>query len=156
VCTFSSKQLCFSGVSFVPFEWRASYWSALGLPFFALLGAALVLCKAAPQHWRRSSSQAAERRLARRIKAPRAPSYPRGLRRFLLRIALAAAFGAADQFLGARSSVLGAWATEASLLSAPWLLVAFGAGWSQPTAKRAAIGFAMHGHGASGVLGDDA
>jgi hypothetical protein len=58
-------------------------------------------------------------------------------------IALAAAFGAADQFLGARAGVVGWWAVDVSLLSAPWLLVAFLAGWSQPTAARAAIlGFA--------------
>ena len=50
---------------------------------------------------------------------------------------LAVSFGAADQFLGSRAFVLGYWATEASLLSAPWLLVAFFAGWSQPTARRA-------------------
>lgn len=53
-------------------------------------------------------------------------------------MALAVVFGAADQFLGARSAVLGQWAVGASLLSAPWLLVAFIAGWTQPTAKRAA------------------
>jgi hypothetical protein len=52
---------------------------------------------------------------------------------------LAAAFGAADQYLGSRGFVLGYWATEVSLLSAPWLLVAFFAGWSQPTTKRAVI-----------------
>jgi hypothetical protein len=61
------------------------------------------------------------------------------VRRCLLAIAFAAAFGGADQFLGARAWVLGSWATDVSLLSAPWLLVAFVAGWSQPTAKRAAI-----------------
>lgn len=54
-------------------------------------------------------------------------------------VVLAAAFGAADQYLGSRGFALGYWATQASLLSAPWLLVAFLAGWSQPTAKRAAI-----------------
>jgi hypothetical protein len=52
---------------------------------------------------------------------------------------LATAFGAADQFLGARAWVVGSWAIDASLLSSPWLLVAFLAGWSQPTAKRAAV-----------------
>jgi Family of unknown function (DUF6518) len=61
------------------------------------------------------------------------------VRRSLLPIALAVAFGAADQFLGARAWVVGSWATDASLLSAPWLLVAFFAGRSQPTAKRAVI-----------------
>lgn len=64
------------------------------------------------------------------------------MRRSLLPIVLAAAFGAADQFLGARAWVVGSWATDASLLSAPWLLIAFVAGWSQSTAKRAAtLGF---------------
>jgi hypothetical protein len=62
--------------------------------------------------------------------------------RRLLPILLGAAFGAADQYLGSRGFVLGSWATDASLLSAPWLLVAFFAGWSQPTAKQAmTIGF---------------
>jgi hypothetical protein len=56
-----------------------------------------------------------------------------------LAIALAALFGAADQFLGARASVVGSWATAFSLLSAPWLLIAFSAGWSQPTVRRAVI-----------------
>ncbi|MFL5951203.1 MAG: DUF6518 family protein [Gaiellaceae bacterium] len=61
------------------------------------------------------------------------------MRRSALPIALAVAFGAADQFLGARAWVVGSWATDASLLSAPWLLVAFVAGRSQRTAKRAVI-----------------
>jgi hypothetical protein len=61
------------------------------------------------------------------------------VRRALLLTALATAFGAADQYLGSRGVVLGFWATEVSLLSAPWLLVAFVAGWSQRTAKRAVI-----------------
>jgi len=61
------------------------------------------------------------------------------VRRSLLPIVLAAAFGACDQFLGARFYVLGSWATDASLLSAPWLLIAFLAGWSQTTARRAMV-----------------
>jgi hypothetical protein len=61
------------------------------------------------------------------------------VRRALLAITLAAAFGAADQFLGARAWLLGSWATDVSLFSAPWLLVAFLAGWSQPTPRRAVI-----------------
>jgi hypothetical protein len=68
------------------------------------------------------------------------------VRRSLAAIALAAAFGGADQFLGARSWVVGSWAVDASLLSAPWLLIAFFAGWSQRTAKRAV------GHGAACTL----
>lgn len=59
------------------------------------------------------------------------------MRRSLLPIVVAAAFGAADQFLGARAWLVGSWATDASLLSAPWLLIAFMAGWSQPTVRRA-------------------
>jgi hypothetical protein len=61
------------------------------------------------------------------------------VRRVLMPAVLATAFGAADQFLGARAWVVGSWAIDASLLSSPWLLVAFLAGWSQPTAKRAAV-----------------
>jgi hypothetical protein len=61
------------------------------------------------------------------------------VRRPLTLLALAATFGAADQFLGARAWILGSWATDTSLLSAPWLLVAFVAGWSQQTAKRAMV-----------------
>lgn len=59
------------------------------------------------------------------------------MRRSLLVIALAAAFGAADQYLGSLSGHPSA--TAVSLLSAPWLLVAFVAGWSQPTPKRAML-----------------
>lgn len=55
--------------------------------------------------------------------------------RGLLVVALAAAFGAADQYLGSISGHPSA--TAVSLLSAPWLLVAFAAGWTQPTPKRA-------------------
>ena len=61
------------------------------------------------------------------------------MRRTLVPVAAAALFGAADQFLGARSYAVGAWATDASLLSAPWLLIAFLAGWSQPTPRRAVV-----------------
>jgi hypothetical protein len=61
------------------------------------------------------------------------------VRRSLVPVALAALFGAADQFLGARSYVVGAWAIDASLMSAPWLLIAFLAGWSQATVRRAAL-----------------
>lgn len=59
-------------------------------------------------------------------------------RRALVVTLSAAAFGAADQCLGSRGFVLGSWATQTSLLPAPWLLVAFVAGWSQPTLRRAA------------------
>lgn len=57
----------------------------------------------------------------------------------MLAIALAVAFGAADQLLGARAWIVESWATDVSLLSAPWLLVAFFAGWSQPTVRRAIV-----------------
>jgi hypothetical protein len=61
------------------------------------------------------------------------------MRRAAFAVVLAVVFGAADQYLGSRGFVLGFWATNVSLLSAPWLLVAFFAGWSQPTARRAVI-----------------
>jgi hypothetical protein len=57
------------------------------------------------------------------------------VRRGLVVIALAAAFGGADQYLGSLSAHPSA--TAVSLLSAPWLLVAFAAGWTQPTPRRA-------------------
>jgi peptidoglycan/LPS O-acetylase OafA/YrhL len=61
-----------------------------------------------------------------------------------LALLLAAAFGAADQYLG---SLPGAhvwaahiaWATDVSLLSAPWLLVPFLAGYTQREPRRAAV-----------------
>jgi hypothetical protein len=65
-----------------------------------------------------------------------------------LAIALAAAFGASDQYLG---SLPGAhvwaahvpWLTDVSLLSAPWLFLAFLAGCTQRKPTRAALlGFA--------------
>jgi hypothetical protein len=55
----------------------------------------------------------------------------------VLAVALAAAFGGADQYLGSLSGQ--PWAHEVSLLSAPWLLLAFLAGWTQRDAKRAAL-----------------
>jgi hypothetical protein len=56
-------------------------------------------------------------------------------------VALALAFGGADQYLGSLSGH--PWATEVSLLSAPWLVLAFLAGWTQREPKRAALlGFA--------------
>jgi hypothetical protein len=61
------------------------------------------------------------------------------VRRVALPVGLAAVFGAADQYLGSRGFALGFWAIDVSLLSAPWLLVAFFAGWSQRTALRAVI-----------------
>jgi hypothetical protein len=61
------------------------------------------------------------------------------MRRSLAAIALALVFGGADQLLGARAWVVGAWAVDASLLSAPWLLVAFVAGWAQASPRRAVV-----------------
>jgi hypothetical protein len=59
------------------------------------------------------------------------------VRKSLVVIALAAAFGGADQYLGSLSAHPSA--TAVSLLSAPWLLVAFAAGWTQPTPRRAIV-----------------
>jgi hypothetical protein len=50
---------------------------------------------------------------------------------------LAAAFGAGDQYLGSMS--WHPWAADVSLLSAPWLLLAFLAGCSQRDPRRAAL-----------------
>ena len=52
-------------------------------------------------------------------------------------VVLALVFGGADQYLGSLSAH--PWATEVSLLSAPWLLLAFLAGWTQREARRAAL-----------------
>jgi hypothetical protein len=52
-------------------------------------------------------------------------------------LVLALAFGAADQYLGSLSAH--PWATEASLLSAPWLVLPFVAGSTQRTARRGAL-----------------
>src|SRR5438128_556317 len=57
--------------------------------------------------------------------------------RALIAIAFAAAFGAADQYLGSFSAHPSA--TAVSLLSAPWLLVAFAAGWTQTAPRRAIV-----------------
>jgi hypothetical protein len=67
-------------------------------------------------------------------------------------IAAAAAFGGADQYLGSLSAH--PWASDVSLLSAPWLVLAFVAGSTQRDPKRAALlGFvctvvALVGYGA--------
>ncbi|HEV2902964.1 MAG TPA: DUF6518 family protein [Gaiellaceae bacterium] len=52
-------------------------------------------------------------------------------------VALSFVFGGADQFLGSLSAH--PWATEVSLLSAPWLLLAFLAGCTQREPKRATL-----------------
>ncbi|HWC34078.1 MAG TPA: hypothetical protein VG650_04530 [Mycobacteriales bacterium] len=54
---------------------------------------------------------------------------------------LAAAFGGADQYLGSFSAH--PWMADVSLLSAPWLAIAFLAGTTQTSPRRgAALGFA--------------
>jgi hypothetical protein len=50
---------------------------------------------------------------------------------------LAAVFGGADQYLG--SLAAHPWAADVSLLSAPWLAIAFLAGWTQTAPRRAAV-----------------
>jgi Family of unknown function (DUF6518) len=59
----------------------------------------------------------------------------------VLAIVLAASLGAGDQYLGSLSAH--PWAADVSLLSAPWLVLAFVAGWSQREPRRAVLlGFA--------------
>ena len=53
-----------------------------------------------------------------------------------LTLLVAALFGGSDQYLG--SLAMHAWMTDVSLLSAPWLVLAFVAGATQPQARRAA------------------
>src|SRR5438067_12582431 len=56
-------------------------------------------------------------------------------------LALSVVFGGTDQYLGSLSGH--PWATDVSLLSAPWLVLAFLAGWTQREPKRAELlGFA--------------
>ena len=50
---------------------------------------------------------------------------------------LAALFGGGDQYLGSMS--WHPWAADVSLLSAPWLVLAFIAGWTQRDPRRAAL-----------------
>lgn len=50
---------------------------------------------------------------------------------------LAAAFGAGDQYLGSQAA--SPWAVDTSLLAAPWLLLPFLIGCTQPTARRARV-----------------
>lgn len=46
-------------------------------------------------------------------------------------------FGGVDQYVGSFPTL--SWGASASLLSAPWLLVAFFAGWTQRDARRGAV-----------------
>ncbi len=55
----------------------------------------------------------------------------------VLALVLAAVFGAGDQYLGSLSAH--PWAADASLLSAPWLVLAFVAGATQRQPRRAAL-----------------
>jgi hypothetical protein len=59
----------------------------------------------------------------------------------LLTVIVAGAFGAADQYLGSLTGHFGhfAWATDVSLISAPWLLLALVAGWAQRDPRRATV-----------------
>lgn len=52
-------------------------------------------------------------------------------------LAASALFGGADQYLGSFSAH--PWAADVSLLSAPWLVLAFVAGWTQREPGRAAL-----------------
>ena len=55
----------------------------------------------------------------------------------VLALLLAALFGAGDQYLGSFS--MHPWMADVSLLSAPWLVLAFAAGYTQREPKRAAL-----------------
>ena len=54
-------------------------------------------------------------------------------------LVLSAAFGAGDQYLGSGHVAGITWATDVSLLSAPWILLPFVAGATQRDPKRAAL-----------------
>jgi uncharacterized protein DUF6518 len=56
-----------------------------------------------------------------------------------LALVAAAAFGAGDQYLGSGQVFGSGWATDVSLLSAPWLVLAFVAGSTQREPRRAAL-----------------
>lgn len=58
---------------------------------------------------------------------------------YLLATLVGLVFGAAVQQLGASSSLLGAWTATAAQVSAPWLIVAFLAGTTQDSSRRAMI-----------------
>ena len=54
-------------------------------------------------------------------------------------LVLSAAFGAGDQYLGSGHVLGSGWTTDVSLLSAPWLALAFAAGCTQKEPRRAAL-----------------
>jgi hypothetical protein len=59
--------------------------------------------------------------------------------RVALALVIAAAFGAGDQYLGSGHVFGYGWPTDVSLLSAPWLLLAFVAGCTERDPRRAAL-----------------
>ncbi|MGH3009447.1 MAG: hypothetical protein ACRDLM_08600 [Gaiellaceae bacterium] len=59
--------------------------------------------------------------------------------RVAIALVLAAAFGAGDQYLGSGHVFGIGWATDVSLLSAPWIVLAFVAGATQRYPRRAAL-----------------
>jgi hypothetical protein len=59
--------------------------------------------------------------------------------RVTLALVLAAAFGAGDQYLGSGHVWGTGWTTDVSLLSAPWVVLAFVAGATQREARRAVL-----------------
>jgi Family of unknown function (DUF6518) len=58
---------------------------------------------------------------------------------FFLAALLGLAFGAADQQLGTLTAELGPWTSTAAQMSAPWLVLPFLIGLTQPDARRAAV-----------------
>lgn len=58
---------------------------------------------------------------------------------FFLAAIVGLAFGAADQYLGSRSAVLGSWAATAAQMSAPWLVLPFVVGMTQERPRRAML-----------------
>ena len=58
---------------------------------------------------------------------------------FFLAALLGLAFGAADQQLGTLTAELGPWTSTAAQMSAPWLVLPFLIGLTQPDARRAAL-----------------
>ncbi|HJU36723.1 MAG TPA: DUF6518 family protein [Gaiellaceae bacterium] len=57
----------------------------------------------------------------------------------VLALVLSAAFGAGDQYFGSGHVLAGGWTIDVSLLSAPWLVLAFVAGATQREPRRAAL-----------------
>ena len=70
--------------------------------------------------------------------APDVCSYLPAPRVLLVSVLVGVGFGVGDQYLGSLAA-LGSWTETLSLLSAPWLVLPFAIGCSQPRASRAAI-----------------